>query len=45
MKILIEIEPENVFERKAIRTRIKQFVKQSLKQGFSLKILNLEFLE
>ena len=45
MKVLIEIEPENVFERKLIKVRIRTFVKQSLKQRFQLKKINLEFLE
>lgn len=45
MKILIEIEPENIFERTNIRQRIKNFVNLGLKQGFQLKKIKLEFLE
>lgn len=42
MKIEIEFEPENVFERKEIKNRIKSYFRQNISRKYKLKNLEIK---
>ncbi len=45
MKIMIEVEPENVFEREYILYWIKQQIKLLMPMRFKIKKVSVEVLE
>ena len=45
MKILVEVEPENVFERASLIQWIKNMVKAQMTKRFKIKKVSVEVLE